>query len=282
MKVKQYLSKYGLKLAAIVLIVALVVGIGAGVRKGVAGALADGTGALSMPIRKAAAAVADWMEGIYSYLYEYDQMVEEINALRAENAQLRDRARNYEELEEENERLRQLCDLRAKREDFVFESAKIVSWDSSNYASAFTISKGEDAGIEVGDSVITEYGALVGQVTELGSGWATVRTIVDVNMNVGALVGDNSYAGMVTGEFSLMQQGLTRMTYLTSGAQIFADDEVLTSGKGGTFPAGLLIGTVTAVMTEAGGQTTYGVVEPACDLDSLSQVFVIKDYEIVE
>ena len=57
---------------------------------------------------------------------------------------------------------------------------------------------------------------------------------------------------------------------------------MLTSGKGGAFPAGLFIGTVTSVMTEAGGQTTYGVVEPACDLGSLSQVFVIKDFEIVE
>ena len=188
----------------------------------------------------------------------------------------------YPELSAENERLRILSGLQEKREDFVFESAKIVSWDSSNYASAFTISKGETAGVELGDSVVTESGALVGQIIELGSSWATVRTIVDVNMDVGALVGENDYAGMIVGEFSLMQAGLTRMTYLASGAQIFVDDEVFTSGKGGAFPAGLLIGTVTAIMSEAAGQTTYGVVEPACDLDNLSQVFVIKDYEIVE
>ncbi|MBR5490005.1 MAG: rod shape-determining protein MreC, partial [Oscillospiraceae bacterium] len=52
--------------------------------------------------------------------------------------------------------------------------------------------------------------------------------------------------------------------------------------RGGAFPAGLLIGTVTTVMTEAGGQNTYGVVEPACDVDGLSQVFIVTDYEIVE
>lgn len=257
-------------------------GVGSAVRKGVAGALADGTGALAQPARKAATAVVDWLEGVYGYLYEYDRLTEENAALKDELAELREQVRNYDELSAENERLRILCDLQGKREDFVFESAKIVSWDSSNYASAFTISKGETAGVELGDSVVTESGALVGQVIELGSTWATVRTIVDVNMDVGALVGENSYAGMIVGEFSLMQEGCTRMTYLASGAQIFVDDEVLTSGKGGAFPAGLLIGTVTTVMTEAGGQTTYGVVEPACDLDNLSQVFVIKDYEIIE
>lgn len=282
MKVKQYITKYGVKVAVIVLVVVLIALISAGVRGGMAGAVANGMGSLKMPVQKAASAIVDWLEGIYGYLYKYDQLVEENNALKAQIAQLQEQARDYDELSEENARLRELANLREKREDFEFESSKIVAWDSSNYASAFTISKGSDEGIELGDSVVTEYGALVGQVTELGDSWATVRTIVDVNMDVGALVGDNGYAGMIVGEFSLMQQGQTRIDYLASGAQIFENDEVLTSGVGGSFPAGLLIGTVTAVMTEAGGQTTYGVVEPACDLDSLSQVFVIVDYDIVE
>ena len=51
---------------------------------------------------------------------------------------------------------------------------------------------------------------------------------------------------------------------------------------GGVFPQGLLIGTIAEVHTEAGGQSPYGVVEPACDLDQLSQVFVIKDFNVVE
>lgn len=282
MKIKQYLTKHGAKLAAVVVAAALIVIIAAGVLGGNAGLFKDAGGALSAPLRSAATASLDWLEGVYSYLYKYDRLLEENERLRAENAELKDEARNYDEMAAENERLRALNELREKRRDFVFESAKIVSWDSSNYSSAFTISKGSEQEIELGDCVVTEYGAIVGQVVELGESWATVRTIVDVDMDVGALVGDNGYAGVVQGEFSLMKQGLTRMTYLASGAQIFADDEVLTSGKGGTFPAGLLIGTVTTVMTEAGGQVTYGVVEPACDLDELSQVFVIKDFEIVE
>ena len=204
------------------------------------------------------------------------------NSLRAQIAELQERARDYDEIAAENERLRQLQNLREKHEDFTYESAKIVSWDSSNYASAFNISKGSDQGIELGDSVVTEYGALVGQVTELGTSWATVRTLIDVNTNVGALIGEMGSSGMVVGEFTLMQQGQTRVTYLSSGSQIFQGDEVLTSGAGGSFPPGLIIGEVSAIMSEAGGQTTYGVIDPACDLSTLSQVFVIKDYKIVE
>ena len=279
MKLKLYLSKYGVRIAVIVLILVL---ISLSVSGGRAGLLKNADGALRIPVQKAATAVLDWIEGLYGYIYEYDRVMEENNSLRAENAALREAAREHDELQAENERLRALFDWSQKHTDFVMESARIVAWDASNYTSAFTISKGANSGIELGDCVVTEYGALVGQIMELGDEWATVRSIIDVDMDVGALVGADSFAGLITGEFSLMKQGLTRVTYLTSGAQIFPKDEVLTSGKGGSFPAGLLIGEIQTVMTEAGGQTTYGIVTPACDVSRLSQVFIIKDFEIVE
>ncbi len=282
MKVKRYLISYGVKVAVVLLVVVLGVLIGTGIRSGLAGPLAEGTGALKMPVQKAATSLIDWMESLYGYIYQYDRLVEENNSLRGQIAELQQRARDYEEVAAENERLRELQNLRDKHEDFVYESAKIVSWDSSNYASAFTIAKGSNEGLELGDSVVTEYGALVGQVTELGESWATVRTLIDVNTNVGALIGDTGASGMVVGEFTLMQQGQTRVTYLSSGSQIFKGDELLTSGAGGSFPPGLIIGEISAIMSEAGGQTTYGIVEPACDLDTLALVFIIKDYDIVE
>ena len=282
MKLKLYLSKYGVRIAVVILVAALLVGAVTTVRHGRAGVVQNADGALKAPLQQATAALLDWMEGIYGYIYEYDRIVEENNSLRAENAVLREQARDYEELQAENERLRTLFDWAQKHTDMELESAKIVSWDAGNYTSAFTISKGGDDGLSPGDCVVTEYGALVGQIIELGDGWATVRTVVDVDMDVGALVGEYGYAGMVTGDFALMRQGRTRLAYLTSGAQLFVGDEVMTSGSGGAFPAGLWIGTVSNVMTEAGGQVTYGIVEPACDVTQLSRVFIIKTYEIVE
>ena len=282
MKLKQYVSKYGVRLAVVVVIVVLIALSVNNVLGGRAGLLKNADGALKAPVQKAATALLDWVEGIYGYLYEYDRIVEENNALRAENAELREANRDYSDLKAENERLRTLFGWSEKHTDFVLESAKIVAWDASNDISAFTVSKGSTSDIALGDCVVTEYGALVGQVIELGSDWATIRTIIDVDMDVGALVGEDSYAGVITGEFSLMKQGLTRVTYLASGAQIFQRDEVLTSGKGGSFPPGLLIGQISTVMTESGGQATYGIVTPACDVSRLSQVFIIKDFAAVE
>ena len=162
------------------------------------------------------------------------------------------------------------------------ESAKVVLWSASNWSSSFTISKGMTSGIELNDPVVTEEGILVGQVTELGTNWATVSTLIDVDMSVGAFVGATGSSGMVVGEFGLMKNKTAKLTFLADGAQIFVGDEVLTSGSGGAFPAGLVIGTITNVQNEAGGQIEYGIVEPRCDLDSLVQVFIIKDYHVVE
>ena len=66
------------------------------------------------------------------------------------------------------------------------------------------------------------------------------------------------------------------------GVSLFPGDTVLTSGRGGAYPAGLVVGTVVEVRNEAGGQQTYGVIEPACNLGNLLQVFIIKDFEVVE
>ena len=56
----------------------------------------------------------------------------------------------------------------------------------------------------------------------------------------------------------------------------------MTSGSGGAFPQGLVVGTISSVKTEAGGQIEYGEVKPGCDLNALVQVFVVKDFEVVE
>lgn len=282
MKLRRYLSKYGVRIAVIVGVCALIAILAASVLNGRAGLLRNADGALKAPLEKATAAALDWVEGIYGYIYEYNRILEENNSLLSENASLKEQVRDYADLEEENERLRELLGFAEKHTDMDLEPAKIVSWDTSNYTSAFTISKGENDGLSLGNCVVTEYGALVGQVIELGDEWAAVRTLIDVETDIGVLVGEYSYAGMVTGEFSLMQQGRTRLAYLASGAQLFEGDEVLTSGRGGSFPPGLLVGNVDAIMTESGGQVTYGIVAPACDLDRLSQVFIIKDFEIVE
>ena len=276
---EDYLKKNGIRMAIIVLSVALLTVLGAAARNGKTGFLQNVTGVLESPVKKVLSSTVNWFNTIYGYLFEYDSLLAENESLRSQLADAQSSAREGISASEENARLRKLLELRDAHTDYVMESSKVVLWSSSNWSSSFTISKGASSGIELGDPVITEYGVLVGQITELGANWATVSTLIDVDMSVGAFVGETGTSGMVVGEYSFMKRNEAKLTYMAEGAQIFVGDDVLTSGSGGAFPAGLVIGTLSAVKTESGGQLEYGVVTPSVDF---SQVFIIKDFLVVE
>ena len=249
---------------------------------GSSGAVSEAANGLRIPIQGAVGSVVEWMSGIYGYIYSYDKLLAENESLRSQLAEAQEQVRASQDALEENTRLRTMLGYLEKNTTFVTEAAMITSWDASNWTSAFTISKGTDNGIEKGDCVITESGMLVGQVYEVGSNYASVRTVIDVNMDAGVLVGDSSIAAMIVGDYALMKEGCCKLSYFTDDVTLFSGDSVVTSGKGGAFPSGIVVGTVSELRSEAGGQSYYAVVQPSVDLSTLSQVFIIKDFEVVE
>lgn len=279
---KEYLKKNGIRLGVVILAVVLVALLAGRVLGGRADSLTNAIVTVREPIRQAASSVADWLDGIYGYLFEYEQLKAENESLKIQLAEAKEEARAGKDALDENERFRNLLGFAEKHSDYVFESARIVSWSASNWGSSFTVNKGEKNGIEVGDCVVNEYGALVGQISELGESSATVRTLIDVDTSIGALVGADGSAAMLMGDYTLMRQGQVKVTWLTEGAQLFLEDDVLTSGSGGLIPQGIVIGSVASIQSEAGGQTEYGIINPAVDLDTLVQVYIIKEFDVVE
>ena len=136
--------------------------------------------------------------------------------------------------------------------------------------------------MEAGDCVITETGVLVGVVSETSLLSSTVATLIDTSIEVGGVVTRTYSAGILEGDFDLMNQGLLRLSYLPEGAGLVAGDEVLTSGLGGIYPAGLVVGRVQGVFNDAAGMSRYAIVDPSVELGGLIEVFVIKDFDVVE
>lgn len=275
---KEYLKKNGIRLGVIVLAVILLVSVSTQILGGRAGFLTNIILAVREPINKAATAAGSLLDGIYGYIFDYEQLKAELEATQMQLADAQEEVRNAQEAVEENRRYEELLGFAEDNPNYVMEQARITSWNASNFENSFVISKGSADGIEAGDAVIDQTGALVGQVTEVATSSATVSTIVDVNTRIGALVGTNGAAAMLVGDFALMGQGQARITWMTEGAQLFLDDAILTSGSGDQIPSGLVIGTVTSIQVEAAGQTEYGIITPAADLDSLVQVFIITDF----
>lgn len=278
---KKYLSKKGIKMGAIVLAAVLLIALSARALDGRAGFFQNLSGSLKKPVQGAVGAVADWLEGIYGYMYKYDDLQAENESLKSQLAEAQAEARDEKSAAEENERLRNLLDFKEKHTDYQLESAKIVARSASNWSSAYTIGKGSADGIKVGAPVITDTGVLTGTVKEVGTNWATVSTVIDAGTKIGATTSQSGSTGMIMGDYDLMQKGYAKLTYLPSDSQIFQGDTVLTSGVGGAFPEGLVVGTVDSVQTEAGGQVEYGLIKPGSDLNALVQVFVIKSYDVV-
>ncbi|MFR4560477.1 MAG: rod shape-determining protein MreC [Flavonifractor plautii] len=182
----------------------------------------------------------------------------------------------------ENERLRNLLELQPKEWSCDKAAAMVTARSTSNWESTLTIGKGSAAGIAVDDCVVDEYWNLVGVVAEVGENWATVRTLVDSDTEMGGQLARTGGAAILEGDFALMGEGRLKLTYLPENSELIAGDLVTTSGRGGVYPAGLVAGPVEEVRTDASGMTRYAVIAPETDLDGLQQVFVITDFTVNE
>ena len=279
---KNFLRQNGILLLVIALLLSVLIGIVSLVMGGSADPLSNIVNTVTSPVRGGIAAAADWVESVYAYVFRYGELQDELNDLRTQVGKLQEEVRQGEEAVRENEQLRELLEFQTRRRELTTEPAKVTARSTSNWESTLTLSKGTTSDIQAGDCVITQTGALVGVVSEVGVNWSTVSTIINTDTEMGGIVTRTYSAGVLEGDFSLMNQGRLKLNYLPEEAQLVSGDEVLTSGRGEVFPAGLVVGQVEGVFTDPSGQTRYAVVEPAVALDNLIEVFVIKDFEITE
>ena len=279
---KHFLRQNGIWLLVIALLLSILLGIGSALLGGNADPLSNAVNTVTAPIRGGISAVAGWAEGVYQYVFRYGEIQDELSRLQKRVAELEDQVRQGEEADRENQLLRELLDLQERRRDFVFESAKVTARSTVNWNSTLTISKGTSSGVAVDNCVISAEGVLVGVVSEVGYNWATVSTIINTDIEMGGIVTRTYSAGVLEGSMDLMSRGRLRLSYLPDEAQLVSGDEVVTSGKGDIYPSGLVVGHVEGVFTDPSGMTRYAVIIPDVDFSSLIEVFIIKDFDIVE
>ena len=245
-------------------------------------ALHNAAGVAVSPFRAASEAVRRWVEDKRHYYKDYNDLLEENAALRQEVAELRANARQVERDREENARLREMIGLREQRRDFAFVSAMILERSTNNWTRTLTLNQGTAHGVAVNNVVVTSEGYLVGVVIEAGLNWCTVQTLIDTDTELGALLFRTGDVVIAEGDFSLMREKRLKVTYLPADTALLVGDYIVTSGLGGYYPSNLVIGTVESVETDDNGLAQYAVLAPMCDFDTLTEVFVIKDFDIVE
>ena len=223
-------------------------------------------------------------QGISGYLYRVklrSNSEYEYNQLKAQNDELVLRSLLYEELEEENTRLRALLGEYESRAEMNPVLARVIASESGNYFSTFTINKGKKDGVDTQMAVITSEG-LFGYTYEVFDTTAKVITVIDDQASLAALIESSRDQGAVKGTLGSTGEPLCRMYYLSADSVPRPGDRVITSGVGVSFPKGLLIGYVRESTRAIEDNKHYIVVEPAADFEHIEDVLVLRYYAEVE
>ena len=233
---------------------------------------------LATPFRAASAAVTGWVQERYDKEFRYDQLAAENEALRRRVAELERDALAGQDAARENERMKDLLGLAEPRPDLRYRDAEVVRGSSSNWTSDLTIDRGTLSGVEVNDCVIDQYGHLIGVVTRADLNSSIVTTILDPTLSVGGRVARTDEDVVLGGDFTLMLEGLTRLSFLPEDSKLVTGDQIITSGLGGMYPSGLVVGAIRSFEVEKDGITRYAQIEPAADMSGVRYVYVIVDY----
>ena len=233
------------------------------------------------PLQKVFSNITGAMSHGLAYFTEYDELAAENERLNKELREAQQLLRDAQIALDENDRLRTLAGIKERNRSYEFEVAEVIARSVGDWQSTLTLDKGSNNEIEPNDLVITDDG-MVGYVTISEPNYCEVTTVIDTEMKAGALITRTREVAVAEGDYTLMDSGALRLSYLSQDADIVIGDTVETSGRGGLFPKGIMIGTVEQILPEEHGMSNYAVVRPFVDIRSVSHVFIIKSFEVTE
>jgi rod shape-determining protein MreC len=245
---------------------------------------------VTRPIRALASVVAHTFENIYASIYRYDNLMADYEDLLRRLAQYQLDYYESAELAAENQQLREWLGFRDRQPGMTTEMASNTGWSGSNWDSSFEINLGyANSNIARGYGVATEYDVLIGQVIEVGALTSTVITVLDTKFSAAAFVGGDATGeggsggeATVKGDFAYMRNGLLILDNIDDDISILPGAYVTTSGAGGVFPRGLIIGEVEHIFRHPSGIGRFATVKPLRDIDTLQTLFVITAFQATD
>lgn len=227
---------------------------------------------LISPFLKTGSGIKKSISSVSTGLKTLEEVERDNAALKVENRSLKATNQALRDVEHEVNRLRRALAYR-ERSVFRLVPAEIVTRDSSTWWRTVTINRGKSDHIESDMPVVTDEG-LVGKTTTVGENISIVLLLSDENCHVAANVEGAKEQGIVSGErVSASVTPVLELNFLTKQANLQPGMKIYTSGVGGVFPSGLLVGTVQSFrVRELDGQAR---ITPAVDLSHLEDVFVV-------
>lgn len=207
-----------------------------------------------------------------------EELADEVRALRKENAELRQKLADYTDIKDENDKLWKYYNLKKENPSYEIAPANVIRRDVNDEFYSFTLDVGTSVGVHLNAPVIYESG-LVGWVCQADAFTCKVKTILSPDTKASVSDKQSKDSGILSGSVSLCDRNLTSMNKLAENHSIKEGDMIVTSGAGGVYPSGLLIGEVQSIEFNKYDASRSAIIKPYEDVRKITSAAVITDFD---
>lgn len=230
------------------------------------------------PLQKVADNIGDKLQVAGDYFRSSASYKSENERLKQKIAEYENQLIEYNDIAQKLSSYETMLGVKEENPDFELCSADIIGTDSADMFTSLIIDRGSNHGISAKDPVV--YGNyLVGVVKKVHPTYSVIETFLNPGVNISAVESKTREVSYVTTTVEYMKSGLCIMESLDRTTSIAPGGLVITSGIGGLYPKGLIIGSVKEIGESKFELSSYAVVEPGVALDELENIFVITDFE---
>lgn len=226
------------------------------------------------PVQRVFVDFRNKIQGNSAYFSNMETIMQENEELKKKNSELETVLRELEMIKAENTTLQEYMSLTEKYSSYQTIPAYVINKDVSNYSSTLVLNVGTNDGIKENMTVIADKG-LVGHVISVSDNTCKVQVIIDSASTVSSSISTTQESIICKG--TLENDQILRATYIPTGAELIQGDSVYTSGIGGIYPKGIIIGTIKEIVTTSNITDRYAIVEPAVDFSKIDTVLIINE-----
>ncbi len=216
------------------------------------------------------------VDNFFKRLFSATDLDKENLELRERISELESRTRDYATMAKENERLKELLNVKDTMSDYDVLTAQVIGKASGGWFTEFTVNAGSEDGVEPDMIVLTSDG-LLGKVSSVNDTYSRIITLINSSSGVPAMDERSRDYGVIKAaeDTAEREQGLLTLEYLSENADIIPGDVIITSGMGGIYPKGIYIGQVTEVRTVGDEASVY--VQSFVDYGHIEEVVIVLE-----
>lgn len=274
---KLFLKSKALKLLVFALIVALVGSVIAIATVESVSPVSTVVGTVFSPIQKLAGKISNKISSFNAGFTGSKSLQQEVERLNEQIEQYELQLVDYDEVKHRLQSYEDILELKDENPDFELVYSEIIGADTQDAFSSLIIDRGESDGVKTGDPVVSgSY--LVGTISKVNKSYSVVETLLNPKINISAMESRSRETSYVTSTVQQALKGNCVFAGLDTSTAVSPGGIIITSGIGGVYPKGLIIGHVSRILESEYDLTSYAVVVPSVDFSSLEDVFVVSSF----